>query len=385
MLNGHVAMTDPQRSAISRDAPPHGSEDRALAAPAISITNDEGGGRRHEVAEATSLKTHAYVARAADGANLQELDRNQAPQSQYSSAGQQFAISDTTTREDEFSLAGNSAGADFDVSRSSPSLGIFSSQEWIAPFGPYLDFAPQPIYEPTGELVHEETGAFHEFDSPISIKSSVSVLSAGTRGQSSISPNGSEISVIAHSNPVFVRPPLPKSALKRKRDQGLGTSVEQGSEKQQRGPDHPNPPARSVSFERMSRPSPPPAREGSASSDLPPGQSSNTGDATNMDNRRNRQYGAPGSTPRATANAPSAAPHPTRSSRGGRSGSNSQIPPVLPPEKVFPIQIGSELFRLSGASISSDGKCFAKIVHLRRLTSHQHRRTSHNSSKNRFE
>lgn len=30
-------------------------------------------------------------------------------------------------------------------------------------------------------------------------------------------------------------------------------------------------------------------------------------------------------------------------------------PFVLPPRKVFPIQIGSELFRLSGASISSDG------------------------------
>jgi len=29
---------------------------------------------------------------------------------------------------------------------------------------------------------------------------------------------------------------------------------------------------------------------------------------------------------------------------------------ILPREKVFPIQIGSELFRLSGASISSDGK-----------------------------
>lgn len=28
---------------------------------------------------------------------------------------------------------------------------------------------------------------------------------------------------------------------------------------------------------------------------------------------------------------------------------------ILPPEKVFPIQIGSELFRLSGASIASDG------------------------------
>lgn len=31
------------------------------------------------------------------------------------------------------------------------------------------------------------------------------------------------------------------------------------------------------------------------------------------------------------------------------------IPHVLPHEKVFPIQIGSKLFRLSGASISSDG------------------------------
>lgn len=31
------------------------------------------------------------------------------------------------------------------------------------------------------------------------------------------------------------------------------------------------------------------------------------------------------------------------------------IPHILPHEKVFPIQIGSELFRLSGASISSDG------------------------------
>ena len=35
-----------------------------------------------------------------------------------------------------------------------------------------------------------------------------------------------------------------------------------------------------------------------------------------------------------------------------------QIPHVLPHEKVFPIQIGSELYRLSGASISSDGQSF---------------------------
>jgi hypothetical protein len=33
----------------------------------------------------------------------------------------------------------------------------------------------------------------------------------------------------------------------------------------------------------------------------------------------------------------------------------SKIPRLLPHERVFPIQIGSELFKLSGASLSSDG------------------------------
>ena len=33
----------------------------------------------------------------------------------------------------------------------------------------------------------------------------------------------------------------------------------------------------------------------------------------------------------------------------------NRIPKILPHERVFPIQIGTELFKLSGASISSDG------------------------------
>jgi hypothetical protein len=41
---------------------------------------------------------------------------------------------------------------------------------------------------------------------------------------------------------------------------------------------------------------------------------------------------------------------------------NTDIPNILPHEKVFPIQIGSDLFRLSGASISSDGKHFSLFV-----------------------
>jgi hypothetical protein len=36
---------------------------------------------------------------------------------------------------------------------------------------------------------------------------------------------------------------------------------------------------------------------------------------------------------------------------------NTDIPKILPHERVFPVQIGNQLFRLSGASISSDGMC----------------------------
>lgn len=36
----------------------------------------------------------------------------------------------------------------------------------------------------------------------------------------------------------------------------------------------------------------------------------------------------------------------------------AKIPHILPHERVFPIQIGSELFKLSGASLSSDGAFF---------------------------
>jgi hypothetical protein len=348
-------MTAPPSSFTSRDAPASArSETNTFTAPAISITHAEGGGRGHETQEATNLKAHAYVARAAYGANLQDLDPDQEllPQSHHSSVGQELALSDspTPTRLSDPSLAPDFTGPAFDLGHSNSNLGVFGSQEWIAPFGPYIDFAPQPIYEPTGELVHEQTTSFQEFDSPTSIKSSASFPSDGTRSYPSASPNVPEISIAAASDPIFVQPPLPKSALKRKRDLETGSKLDQGSEKQQRGPDRPSPPSRSVSFERMSRPSPPSAREGSASSELPVNQRGGTDNATSA-SRRSRASGIGGGTPRAAAHNPS-----NRSSRGGRSGSGSQVPSVLPPEKVFPIQIGSDLFRLSGASISSDGR-----------------------------
>jgi len=70
--------------------------------------------------------------------------------------------------------------------------------------------------------------------------------------------------------------------------------------------------------------------------------------------------------PRNDANLSSGQPNPldvqeerTQPSGGvsiSRTFAESSLTPTLPARKVFPIQIGDRLFRLSGASISSDGK-----------------------------
>ena len=61
-------------------------------------------------------------------------------------------------------------------------------------------------------------------------------------------------------------------------------------------------------------------------------------------------------------------PSPSQSGRGvppgpARSQSESAQSMSLPARKVFPIQIGDKLFRLSGASISSDGESTLAAVH----------------------
>lgn len=53
---------------------------------------------------------------------------------------------------------------------------------------------------------------------------------------------------------------------------------------------------------------------------------------------------------------------------------SSKLTTVLPAGKVFPIQIGSELFRLSGASISSDGQYWLPqlCTHILTVLEHPH-------------
>lgn len=88
----------------------------------------------------------------------------------------------------------------------------------------------------------------------------------------------------------------------------------------------------------------------------------------------------------ASARAHSAA-EPTRRPMHGplsprRTLTDPSTPMVLPARKVFPIQIGDKLFRLSGASISSDGKPWNKhMAFARLLTLLEHPRTSPSSSR----
>ena len=44
------------------------------------------------------------------------------------------------------------------------------------------------------------------------------------------------------------------------------------------------------------------------------------------------------------------------------SSASPQYHSILPHEKVFPVQVGSEIFRLSGASITSDGQSISTPV-----------------------
>ncbi|KLJ13010.1 hypothetical protein EMPG_12022 [Blastomyces silverae] len=72
-----------------------------------------------------------------------------------------------------------------------------------------------------------------------------------------------------------------------------------------------------------------------------------------MDQSRSRQNSR-ANTPNVTANSCTSAPGVSKRPDSSETAKTC----ILPPEKVFPIQIGSELFRLSGSSISSDAPSY---------------------------
>lgn len=255
-------------------------------------------------------------------------------------------------------------------------LPSFGSEPWGAPSGLFLDFAPQPIYEPTGELLHEHIHTFDEFDAPSISRYTTTALSIPPNNPPPPPPlqppppdaapanNAAVVATTTNgtvSVTAFVQPSLPRSALKRKASSLATTPTESPVDKKTRalsgivsepGSESATANSRSVTFERMSGIGPTSPDEGSTSSELPGGRAVPSVGAP-AGNRRTRQ--SSGSTPRPTVNPQTASSQGSTRARGTRT-SSGHPPSILPPEKVFPIQIGSDLFRLSGASISSDGK-----------------------------
>jgi hypothetical protein len=243
----------------------------------------------------------------------------------------------------------------------------FGSQPWIAPPGPFLTFAPQPIYEPTGELLHEHIQSFDEFHDP-SFPRLIITSATSPSNPAPTTINAAEAASTTNGSfPVtpFLQPSLPRSALKRKASSVVTTPTVYPAERKTRLSDAGLGPGpgfeldsalthnRSVTFERMSGIGPTSPDEGSASSDFLASSRSALNTGLPAGNRRTRQ--SSGSTPRPPLNFPSNSSQGSQRRVGNRT-SSAHPPSILPPEKVFPIQIGSDLFRLSGASISSDGK-----------------------------
>lgn len=253
------------------------------------------------------------------------------------------------------------------------SLASFGSQPWPTTSAPYLDFAPQPVYEPTGELVRESVHPLQHFDDPSSFGQPT-----WTSEEEAIAPQHQPILTSNAPKTTLSSPTLhkdaqsfPKPALKRPLES------DPGSDLRTQGSQHPRPPLtdprkiRRVSFEAMSGTGPASADDEDSSSSEAPSSTRVTPQSTFRGlPRRGR-----GSRGASTATAPrpgiqqSAAPrssNPNPVARGSKTPTGHP-PSILPPEKVFPIQIGSELFRLSGASISSDGQCGFTTID-RRLT-----------------
>lgn len=316
--------------------------------PAISISPPEGYGRRVSATNQAIAFSSSHVPPADHQAQAAYAAENP---------------SNTATALDHHNLLGHPNGVQnpsrpihvttspisgnptTNAASASLNLASFASQPWVSPSVPYLHFAPQPVYEPTGELINEHTDNFPEFDNPARGRS----ISQSNGG----SPKDQQSESVAPKPTVhaFNPPAPPRSVLKRKAD-SLESPVSSDGKKNER-PSNKN---RSVSFERMSGRGPASPDETQAPSD----NHGRTGPGLSQQGRRTRQQ--PSSTTPKPGPNPSSVSTTTEaqgqrgSFRGGTRHPSGHPPSILPPEKVFPIQIGSELFRLSGASISSDGE-----------------------------
>lgn len=264
--------------------------------------------------------------------------------------------------------AQSSTGGPYGVAHSSSAnavsnlnLASFGSQPWPTTSAPFLDFAPQPIYEPTGELLHETVQDFEQFDDPSSLRHQdwqEQNPNSETIGPHDISTNNLSHAIdstgLVKDAQGFVRPVLKRTFIS---DSGVDDPQQRADSRQLSQSEVRK--IRRVSFEQMSGTGPVSADdEDSSSSEAASNVRSSAGRlASNVRRGRGSRQG-PVPSQRGQPAGSSVARPPTGSVSRGSKNPSAHPPSILPPEKVFPIQIGSELFRLSGASISSDAPSY---------------------------
>ena len=335
-------MTDAQQAFDQQVVTPSDvTSDRELVSPAISITSVQYGGHLEPANQANphqlaSGAPAAYTTNPYSGAGSHALDFH---------AGQAFHVPArhaalyTKASPDELGSSSNQT----------PTLGNFGSQAWVPP-SPYLSFAPQPIYEPTGELIDEHIRTFDQFDSPPSRQSS-EILTA-QRALQPTGVTGQLFSANFSSSKGIIAPPPPlRSALKRKVDSDANSPSNSESGRRKQSAESGFAVARTVSFSRMSDSE----GDGPASSEAGVEEASSRAGPSRTAKQGSQRPVEQSFQGDASTKSPTTAPKPAGKGTGILYKQKPSAPSILPPEKVFPIQIGSELFRLSGASISSDG------------------------------
>lgn len=241
-------------------------------------------------------------------------------------------------------------------------LASFGSQPWPTTSAPYLEFAPQPVYEPTGELLNEQLQNFGHFDDPSYLRQQnwqthspvLETISPLQRDSTVEVPNpATDPSTTIKDAQGFVRPALKRSLAS---DTSLEVAQQRGSVQDSSQPQLRK--IRRVAFEQMSGTGPMSADdENSSSSDAPSATNRPAVGRPTSNVRRGRGV-RQGDLPRAQSSGSSASRPITSTAGRGSRNPTAHPPSILSPEKVFPIQIGSELFRLSGASISSDAPSY---------------------------
>lgn len=324
------------------------TSDRELASPAISISSVPYGGQPGSTNQANphllGSGAAAYTTNPYAGAGFDNL-QFPANQALYVSPGD--AALYTTRSPDELANPSNQTST----------LGNFGTQLWVSP-SPYLSFAPQPIYEPTGELIDEHVRTFDQFDSPPSRQPS-EILTAQRALQPAgpAGPAGPLFSANSSSSKGIIAPPPPppppplRSALKRRADSNPNSPSNSESGRKKQSVESGFAPARTVSFSRMSDSE----GDGLASSEVVADDAPSRSGPSRSAKPGSQTPGGQGPQSRGSVRSPPAVPKPLAKGTGLLYKQKPSSPSILPPEKVFPIQIGSELFRLSGASISSDG------------------------------